>query len=293
MGFKHGFLFAIGAVFALAVIFTIIGSTMAQNVTTVTNSSQYKGTITVPGTGTVYANPDTAQVSIGVTNDAATATQAMSDNAQAMTNVINAIEQLGIASTDVKTSTVSLQPKYAYEYPTTSVAPSTVYNNATSADSSGTMIPAITSTPLIPVATSTPTVLTTQIVGYTATNTVTVTIRDLTLVGPVIDAGSNNGANQVNGVTFTLSDSLAASVYQQALQSAMTNGETKAQTLATAAGISGIELKTISESSVYYPVAYQAFDAVPSAEGEVSTPISSGQNQVTATVSLTYVYPLQ
>jgi uncharacterized protein YggE len=292
MGFKHGFLFAIGAVFALAVIFTIIGSTMAQNVTTVTNSSQYKGTITVTGTGTVYVVPDMAQVSIGVTNDAATATQAMSDNAQAMTNVINAIGQLGIASTDVKTSTVSLQPKYAYEYPTT-VEPSTAYNNASSGGSSGTMIPAITSSPLIPVATTSPTVLTTQIVGYTATNMVTVTIRDLTLVGPVIDAGYNNGANQVNGVTYTLSDSLAASVYQQALQSAMTNGAAKAQTLATAAGISGIELKTISESSMYYPVSFQALEPAASADDVVSTPVSSGQNQVTATVSLTYAYPMQ
>ena len=292
MGFKRGFLFAIGAVFALAVIFTIIGSTMAQNVTTVTNSSQYKGTITVTGTGTVYAVPDMAQVSIGVTNDAATATQAMSDNAQAMTNVINAIEQLGIPSTDVKTSTVSLQPKYAYEYPTT-VEPSTAYNNASSGGSSGTMVPAITSSPLIPVATASPTVLTTQIVGYTATNMVTVTIRDLTLVGPVIDAGYSNGANQVNGVTYTLSDSLAASVYQQALQSAMTNGAAKAQTLATAAGISGIELKTISESSMYYPVSFQALEPAASADDVVSTPVSSGQNQVTATVSLTYAYPMQ
>src|SRR5208337_5634712 len=118
MKFKQGFLFAVGALFALAVVFTIIGSTMAQNVDPLTNSSANTGTITVTGSGTVYADPDMAQVSIGVTNDAATAAQAMSDNAQAMTNVINSIEQLGIASKDVKTSTVSLQPKYAYQYPT-------------------------------------------------------------------------------------------------------------------------------------------------------------------------------
>src|SRR5208337_3620544 len=128
----------------------------------------------------------------------------------------------------------SLQPKYAYQYPTATG----VYNNASSTDSSGVMIPAVKTTlitPNIPVPTSAPTVLTTQIVGYTATNTVTVTVRDLSQVGPVIDAGYNNGANQVNGVTFSLSDGTAASVYQQALQNAMTNGAAKAQALANAA----------------------------------------------------------
>lgn len=289
MRFKQGFLFGIGAFFALAVISVIIGSTMAQYVSSPSmNVSSSQGTLTVTGTGNVYATPDTAQVSIGVTDDASTASQAMSDNAAAMNNVINAIEQIGIPSMDVKTSTVSLTPKYAYQYvtgvetPSLVATPALASNNASSGSSSGTMIP---------VPTTPPKVLTTQIVGYTATNTVTVTVRDLSKVGPVIDAGSSNGANQINGVTFSLSDGYASSVYLQALQNATANGAAKAQTMASSLGISGLKLKSVSESSVYYPVTFEALNAaVPAAEGAISTPISVGQNQVTATVSLTYVY---
>jgi len=284
MGFKHGFLFGIGALFALAAICIIIGNTTAQYAATNADPSSYNGTITVTGSGSVYADPDMAQVSIGVTNEATTAAQAMSDNAAAMTRVIDALKRQGIAQADIKTSTVSLQPKYSYQYP------KAYYTGSSGV--AGPMIPAASTTSAIaPMPTSAPTVLTTEIVGYTATNTVTVTVRDLTKVGAAIDAGYNNGANQVNGVTFMLSDDKANSVYQQALQSAITNGASKAQTMATAAGVGSIKLKTISESGIYYPMTFQAFSA--DAAGAVSTPISPGQNKVTATVSLTYVYPLQ
>lgn len=283
MGFKRGFLFGIGALFALAAICIIIGNTTAQYAASGVNPSSYNGTITVTGSGSVYADPDMAQVSIGVTNEATTATQAMSDNAAAMTKVMNALEGQGIAKADIKTSTVSLQPKYSYEYP-----------KAYYSGSAGTMMPAASTTSAIaPVPTSAPTVLTTQIVGYTATNTVTVTVRDLAKVGPVIDAGYNNGANQVNGVSFMLSDDKASTVYQQALQNAIKNGADKAKSMATASSVGDIKLKTISESGMYYPMAYQAFGGAYAADAAVSTPISPGQNKVTATVSLTYVYDLR
>ena len=272
MRFKHGFLFVCGAVFALAALFIVIGATTAQNVAPV-NMSLYTGTISVTGNGYVYADPDLAGVSIGVTTEAATSTQAMNDNANAMSQVIAAVRALGIPDKDIKTSTVSLQPKYSYEYPTTV--------GATGASSA--IAPAL--------PTSAPTVLTTKIVGYTATNTVTVTIRDMSLVGPVIDAGYNGGANQVNGVTFLLSDEKSSQVYKQALQQAVADGSDKAKVMAAAAGIGDIKLKTLTESGSYYPIAYESFDRSAMASGAVApTPISPGQNKVTATVTLTYVY---
>ncbi len=123
MGFRKGFLFVCGALFALAAIFLIIGNTTAQNAPSKINMSEYCGTITVTGSGDVYAEPDLAKVTIGVTTEAVTSTTAMGDNADAMSKVIDAIKRLGIPEKDIKTSTVSLQPKYEYQYPTAASNP--------------------------------------------------------------------------------------------------------------------------------------------------------------------------
>jgi len=273
MGFRHGFLFAGGALFALAALFIIVGSTTAQNAAQPLNTSLYSGTLSVQGTGYVYAEPDLAKVTIGVTTEATTSQQAMADNANAMSQVVSAIKALGIPANDIKTSTISLQPKYSYEYPTT-------YNTATAEKAVGS----------VAVSPSPPTALTTKIVGYTATNTVTVTVRDMSLVGRVIDEGYAGGANQVNGVTFLLSDEKGATVYKEALKQAVADARDKATTLADAAGVGDIKLKTITESGQYYPVAYDAMEARAAGVASVPTPISPGQNKVSATVSLTYVY---
>jgi uncharacterized protein len=274
MRFRQGFLFVCGALFALAAIFMIIGNTTAQNTPPGINTSQYSGTITVTGNGYVYADPDLAKVTIGVTTEATTSTKAMGDNADAMSKVIDAIKRLGIPEKDIKTSTVSLQPKYEYQYPTTTSYP-------TGSDKDVPPVP--TSTP--------PTSLSTRIVGYTAVNTVTVTVRDMSLVGKVIDEGYNGGANQINGVTFMLSDEKGATVYKEALQKAVAEAKDKANLLATAAGIGDIKLKTIAENGQYYPVAYDAMERSSGvALASAPTPISPGQNKVTATVGLTYVY---
>ncbi len=274
MGFRHGFLFAGGALFALAALFIIVGSTMAQNAAAQPlNTSLYSGTLSVQGTGYVYADPDLAKVTVGVTTEATTSTQAMADNANAMSQVISAIKALGIPASDIRTSTVSLQPKYSYEYPT-------AYDTVASGKAAGSG--AISPSP--------PTALTTKIVGYTATTTVTVTVRDMSLVGKVIDEGYAGGANQVQGVTFLLSDEKGATVYKEALKQAVAEAKGKATVLAEAAGVGEIKLKTVSESGQYYPVAYDAMEARAAGVASVPTPISPGQNKVSATVSLTYVY---
>jgi uncharacterized protein YggE len=275
MRFRQGFLFACGALFALAAIFLIIGNTTAQNAPSKINMSEYCGTLTVTGSGDVYAEPDLAKVTIGVTTEATTSTKAMGDNADAMNKVIDAVKRLGVPEKDIKTSTVSLQPKYEYQYPTAASSP-------TSADK---VVP--------PVPTSSPpTSLSTRIVGYTATNTVTVTLRDMSLVGKVIDEGYGSGANKINGVTFLLSDEKGATVYKEALKKAVAEAKDKAGVLATAAGISDYRLKTVSENGQYLPVAYDVMERSAAAGFAASapTPISPGQNKVTATVGMTYVY---
>lgn len=284
MGFRRGLLFVCVALFALAAFFLVIGNTMAQNTPPGINMSEYTGTITVSASGDVYAEPDLAKVTIGVVTEAATSTEAMSDNAVAMSKVIDAIKRLGIPDKDIKTSTVSLQPKYEYQYPTSAGSPA-------SQDKAVPPMPPDKAVPPMPSPTP-PASLSTRIVGYTATNTVTVTVRDLSLVGKVIDEGYSGGANTIKGVAFMLSDEKGAAVYKEALRKAVAEAEDKARVLASAAGISDYRLKTISESGQYIPLAYDVMErgVAPGMAAMAPTPISPGQNKVTATVGLTYVY---
>ena len=263
MQFKEGFLFGCGALLALCILLFVAGNTFAAGGAAI-NLSEYSGTISVTGNGYVYAEPDIAKITIGVITEAGTSTQAMTDNANKMDEVVKAIKRLGIADKDIQTSRVSVEPEYASEVPKDSAVSSYYY----------------------------PYPAKQNITGYKATNTVTLTVRDLSKVGPAIDAAGNAGSNTIQGVTFLLSDERQSAAYTEALEKVVADGSGKAKTMATAAGVDNYKLKTLSESGGYYPVYsdnyYAGADMAKATAA--STPISAGQAKVQATVSMNYVF---
>jgi hypothetical protein len=68
-------------------------------------------TITVSGNGTANATPDKASFNFGVTTNAATASEAMSANAEQARKIIDALKNSGVDSSDIQTSQVSLWPQ--------------------------------------------------------------------------------------------------------------------------------------------------------------------------------------
>lgn len=68
-------------------------------------------TITVSGNGTANATPDKASFDFGVTTNAATASEAMSKNADQMRAIIDKLKGSGVDSSDIQTSQVSLWPQ--------------------------------------------------------------------------------------------------------------------------------------------------------------------------------------
>jgi uncharacterized protein YggE len=118
------------------------------------------------------------------------------------------------------------------------------------------------------------------IIGYTAGNTVRVTTTDLSQIGPLIDAASQAGANNVGGLSFGLQN--PDPLVQQALTQA-----TK-QALAHAAGIAaglGGKLGAVlsaQEGSSYAPI----FVGAAGAGTAVTTPVQSGTVTVYATVTI-------
>lgn len=69
----------------------------------------------VTGTGTVSQAPDQASVSAGVVTVAASAGEAMRQNARQMTAAFKALKAAGIADRDIQTSQMSLQPQRDYQ----------------------------------------------------------------------------------------------------------------------------------------------------------------------------------
>jgi uncharacterized protein YggE len=68
-------------------------------------------TITVTGDGTVDATPDRASFDFGVTTNGATAAEALSRNAAEARKIVAALKKVGIASSDIQTTQVSLWPQ--------------------------------------------------------------------------------------------------------------------------------------------------------------------------------------
>lgn len=75
-------------------------------------SASPRRTLTVTGSGAVSATPNRAAFSFGVTSEARTASAALEENSAEMRKVIAAIKAAGVAARDVRTSAVSLSPRY-------------------------------------------------------------------------------------------------------------------------------------------------------------------------------------
>ena len=123
-----------------------------------------------------------------------------------------------------------------------------------------------------------------RIDGYTANNSVLVTIHGLSSAGKVLDAASNAGANQVYGPTLSRSDE--EKLRARALRDAVGDARKKAEALADAAGVALGRVTAITEGSSGGPEPYYAADAVRLAKTDA--PIEPGTQDIQASVTVTF-----
>jgi uncharacterized protein len=122
------------------------------------------------------------------------------------------------------------------------------------------------------------------IVGYQVSNQVRATVRDLTKVGPVIDAALEAGANNIYGVSFGLQD--RARFTADALTEAVQEARRKADTLARAAGVRILGIAQIQEgTTARLPIVQEQMEFAARA---AATPISPGELTVNAAVTITF-----
>lgn len=120
------------------------------------------------------------------------------------------------------------------------------------------------------------------IVGYDASNSVTVTITSIDRAGPIVDAAVAAGANQVDGPNLTVSDQSA--LYKKALARAVADAHAKARALARASGLQVGAVTSVQEQTAASPVGYDTAQESLSA----GTPVEAGSQQITATVTVTF-----
>lgn len=116
---------------------------------------------------------------------------------------------------------------------------------------------------------------------YTASNSVSA-VSDVDDAAGIIDAATEAGANQVSGPG--LSSSNSEELYRQALAKAVGEARARAEVLAKAAGRSLGSITAIVEGSAPSPPPYAERAALDAA----STPIVPGQQETTATISVTF-----
>src|SRR5690606_25505904 len=121
-----------------------------------------------------------------------------------------------------------------------------------------------------------------RIVGYRASNVVSVELDDLEAIGGVIDAGIEAGANQLQGIVFRVRDNAAARA--DALRRAVDDARGQAEVLAQAMGmrLDGVRQAVAGGGSVAPPM-----PMLRMAEA-ASTPIQPGEVQVSGNVTITY-----
>ncbi len=122
--------------------------------------------ITVTGTGEVLVKPDLARVNVGVVTQFESASAGVRRNNEAVEKLLGALDEYGIAESDIQTSNFSVAPQY--EYDRSGQAP--------------------------------------RLIGYRVTNQVRVAVRRIADLGTLLDEVVTAGANQINGVTFAVNE---------------------------------------------------------------------------------------
>ena len=126
------------------------------------HSSTPLRTISVSGSGIATLTPDIAYVNIGVRTESEDAAQAVSKNNSLSQEVSDTIKALGIDEKDIQTTNFSIHPQQEYD----------------------------------------PNGKPTGKINYVVNNTVYVTVRDLDMVGDLLNAAVSAGANTINGIRF-------------------------------------------------------------------------------------------
>ena len=206
------------------------------------------GGISVSGTGSVTVTPDIGVFEVGVEATEDTVALARSGAAEAMQRVRASITGNGVEDRDIATRFFNIYPQYDYD----------------NDDGGG---PRIT--------------------GYTVNNHIEVKVRDIDRLSDILDQAVTAGGDaiRVGGISFRVDE--PEQYADEARTLAVEDARARAQQLADLAGVTLGSARTISESSGGF--AQRSFGLAAEAfAADVSSPVSSGESEVSVTVHIVY-----
>ncbi len=234
---------------------------LAQTITIATNfgrpNSPATDTITVQGSGQAALPPDVARISFTVENTKATVADAQAATTKQANAALDFVKERGVADKDVKTLSYNISPQYSYPNPC----------------GQGTFCPDYRAP---------------KIIGYQVSETVQVTVRDLSIVGDLLAGLGRLEVQNLNGPAFALDDPTEG--YDAARADAIEKAKAQAALLAKQLGVSLSKIVSFSEYSGGYPYPAYAYGMGGGVdESKAATPnIPTGENTYTASVSITY-----
>src|SRR6202453_5056965 len=193
--------------------------------------------VEISGEGSVSAALDFARVTLGVTSTGKNAGEAMAANAKAANALVSLVKTEGVAPADIQTSELSISPMFSQAPPGQQTAPT--------------------------------------ITGYSVSNNVTVTLRDIPRLGALLDKAVAAGANAIYGIGFGENDPSA--LLDKARPLAVADARRKAEIYAAAGGAKIGRLMELTEEAGVRPVAFAARAYVQGAAAP--TPIEAGEDK--------------
>ena len=122
-----------------------------------------------------------------------------------------------------------------------------------------------------------------KLTGFSASNQVAVTIRQIDKVGEIADRMVAAGATNIGNLVFLHSDT--SKLLDQAREAAVADARRKAELYARAAGVTLGRVVQINENATYTP--YAAMDGMFRAK-TVATPIASGEDTLRVEISVSF-----
>jgi uncharacterized protein YggE len=197
--------------------------------------------ITVVGEGKVTLVPDLAEINVGAEANAETVSEAKAEVDRQVAAIVATLREMGVQEKDIQTH------HYSIYYDRVSLMVSS--RPPAEAES-----------------------------GYRVSSMMRVTVRDVDKASDLLDAAVEAGANQVHGLSFTVSDE---SLWQgQAREKAMADARARAAELASLAGVNLGEVVSVSEVIGGLPMAMF--------KGVESTPIAPGELEMGTQVQVTF-----
>ena len=126
-----------------------------------------------------------------------------------------------------------------------------------------------------------------EINGYTVDNTILVTIKDIDLIGKVIDTALNHGANQINSLDFQIANT--NDLRKTALLAAIRDAREKADIIASGLGHRIVGIQHVSENTGSFQSRKYNSMMLAEASMDAAVPIESGAVSLDANVHIEFI----